>query len=267
MQVTQPLFYYCFSTPPMRLQHPHNQTVLHFIRTLFYSELLRLSERKHFIGLPSEIVHPYHIPRHLIDILIIKLFCISQTVLHFIQTLVYSELLRWLATLYSTERPVTACGRYSLRGRCALRNANIALVCIPRLSIPIISHAIWYITLATHSKTDRHRLRLRRFTTRGCCAFRNANASLVYISRAIIREYGRPRPQYRYKHSAPLLPIFFCGRDAQLTPHTNKVLWGPRSPRQTHRYPRYQLLPHPALLHLHNAGSPTNPAFTALLSI
>ena len=68
-----------------------------------------------------------------------------------------------LATLYGTERPVTACGRYSLRGRCAFRNANIALVCIPR---------------------------------------------------AIIRERGRPRPQYRYKHSAPLLLIFFCGRDA-----------------------------------------------------
>ena len=29
---------------------------------------------------------------------------------------------------------------------------------------------------------------------------------------------------------------FFAGGDAQLTPHTNKVLWGPRSPRQTHRY-------------------------------
>ena len=59
------------------MQHPHNQTVLYFIRTLVYSELLRLSERKHFIGLPSEIVHPYHIPRHLIDILIIRMFYIS----------------------------------------------------------------------------------------------------------------------------------------------------------------------------------------------
>ena len=38
-----------------------------------------------------------------------------------------------LATLYGTERPITAFGRYSLRGSCTFRNANIALVCIPRI--------------------------------------------------------------------------------------------------------------------------------------
>ena len=86
-----------------------------------------------------------------------------------------------LATLYGTERPVTALGRYSLRGRYAFRNANITLVCIPRLSIPIISHAIWYITLATHSK--RPVTTCGRYSLRGYCAFRNANIALVCIPR------------------------------------------------------------------------------------
>ena len=175
----------------MRLQHTQFQTVISAINCFyninnFVVAALIGTQTLHwfaFRGCPP-LLYPTPFDRH----------PHNQTVLYFIRTLVYSELLHWLATLYGTERPTTACGRYSLRGRCAFRNANIALVCIPRLSIPIISHAIWYITLATHSKTDRHRLRLRRFTTRGCCAFRNANASLVYISRAMIREYGRPRP-------------------------------------------------------------------------
>ena len=61
---TQTFHWFAFrGCPPLSYptpfdRYPHNQTVLHFIRTLVYSELLRLSERKHFIGLHFEGNYP-----------------------------------------------------------------------------------------------------------------------------------------------------------------------------------------------------------------